>query len=108
MLTTMGLAAKNAILIVEFAKELYEHQGRTLIQAAAEAARLRLRPIIMTSIVFVMGVLPLARAVGPSSGSQHALLRRCSRVLPAVFHITICLINALLLLVFRSCHRACT
>ena len=73
MLTTMGLAAKNAILIVEFAKELYEHQGRTLIQAAAEAARLRLRPIIMTSIAFVMGVLPLARAVGPSSGSQHSI-----------------------------------
>lgn len=73
MLTTMGLAAKNAILIVEFAKDLYEHQGRTLIQAAAEAARLRLRPIIMTSIAFVMGVLPLARAVGPSSGSQHSI-----------------------------------
>jgi hydrophobe/amphiphile efflux-1 (HAE1) family protein len=73
MLTTMGLAAKNAILIVEFAKELYEHQGRTLVQAAAEAARLRLRPIIMTSIAFVMGVLPLAMAVGPSSGSQHSI-----------------------------------
>ena len=73
MLTTMGLAAKNAILIVEFAKDLYEHQGRTLLQAAAEAARLRLRPIIMTSIAFVMGVLPLARAVGPSSGSQHSI-----------------------------------
>ncbi|WP_297846319.1 efflux RND transporter permease subunit [Pseudomonas sp.] len=73
MLTTMGLAAKNAILIVEFAKDLYEHQGRTLLQAASEAARLRLRPIIMTSIAFVMGVLPLARAVGPSSGSQHSI-----------------------------------
>ncbi|WP_028621280.1 efflux RND transporter permease subunit [Pseudomonas sp. Ant30-3] len=73
MLTTMGLAAKNAILIVEFAKDLYQHQGRTLVQAAAEAARLRLRPIIMTSIAFVMGVLPLAMAVGPSSGSQHSI-----------------------------------
>ena len=73
MLTTMGLAAKNAILIIEFAKDLYEKQGRTLIQAAAEAARLRLRPIIMTSIAFVMGVLPLARATGPGSGSQHSI-----------------------------------
>lgn len=73
MLTTMGLAAKNAILIIEFAKDLYEHQGRTLIQAATEAARLRLRPIIMTSIAFVMGVLPLARATGPGSGSQHSI-----------------------------------
>ncbi|MEH6412542.1 efflux RND transporter permease subunit [Pseudomonas sp. NPDC089395] len=73
MLTTMGLAAKNAILIVEFAKELYEKQGRTLVQAATEAARLRLRPIIMTSIAFVMGTLPLARAHGPGSGSQHSI-----------------------------------
>jgi multidrug efflux pump len=73
MLTTMGLAAKNAILIVEFAKDLYEHQGRTLVEAAVEAARLRLRPIIMTSIAFIMGVLPLARAVGASSGSQHSI-----------------------------------
>lgn len=73
MLTTMGLAAKNAILIVEFAKELYEKQGRTLMQAAAEAAGLRLRPIIMTSIAFVMGTLPLARAYGPGSGSQHSI-----------------------------------
>lgn len=73
MLTTMGLTAKNAILIVEFAKDLYENQGRTLVQAATEAARLRLRPIIMTSIAFVMGTLPLARAYGPGSGSQHSI-----------------------------------
>lgn len=73
MLTTMGLAAKNAILIVEFAKDLYEQQGRTLKQAAKEAAALRLRPIIMTSIAFVMGTLPLARAFGPGSGSQHSI-----------------------------------
>ncbi|WP_243055307.1 efflux RND transporter permease subunit [Pseudomonas sp. BP01] len=73
MLTTMGLAAKNAILIVEFAKDLYENQGRTLVEAATEAARLRLRPIVMTSIAFVMGTLPLARAFGPGSGSQHSI-----------------------------------
>jgi multidrug efflux pump len=73
MLTTMGLAAKNAILIVEFAKDLNENHGRSLVQAATEAARLRLRPIIMTSIAFVMGTLPLARAYGPGSGSQHSI-----------------------------------
>lgn len=73
MLTTMGLAAKNAILIVEFAKDLHENHGRNLFEAATEAARLRLRPIIMTSIAFVMGTLPLARAHGPGSGSQHSI-----------------------------------
>jgi multidrug efflux pump len=73
MLTTMGLAAKNAILIVEFAKELHEKHGHSLMRAAQEAARMRLRPIIMTSIAFVMGTLPLARATGPGSGSQHSI-----------------------------------
>lgn len=73
MLTTMGLAAKNAILIVEFAKELHEKHGYSLMRAAQEAARMRLRPIIMTSIAFVMGTLPLARATGPGSGSQHSI-----------------------------------
>lgn len=73
LLTTMGLAAKNAILIVEFAKELYEKQGRSLLEAVSEAARLRIRPIIMTSLAFVFGVLPLAIATGASSGSQHAI-----------------------------------
>ncbi|BBN90450.1 efflux RND transporter permease subunit [Azospira sp. I09] len=73
LLTTVGLSAKNAILIVEFAKDLYERQGRTLAQAAVEAARLRLRPIIMTSLAFSMGVLPLAISGGASSGSKHAI-----------------------------------
>lgn len=73
MLTTMGLASKNAILIVEFAKELYEREGKSLIQAAAAAARLRLRPIIMTSLAFIGGVIPLAMATGASSGSQHSI-----------------------------------
>ena len=57
----VGLSAKNAILIVEFAREL-EFAGRTPVQAAIEASRLRLRPILMTSLAFVMGVLPLALA----------------------------------------------
>ncbi|MDR5170984.1 efflux RND transporter permease subunit [Methylobacillus flagellatus] len=73
LLTTVGLSAKNAILIVEFAKDLYETGGRTLVQAAVEASRLRLRPIIMTSLAFTMGVIPLAVSSGASSGSKHAI-----------------------------------
>ena len=73
MITTMGLAAKNAILIVEFARELHEKEGRSLFDAAVVAARMRLRPIIMTSLAFVMGVIPLAIATGASSGSQHSI-----------------------------------
>jgi multidrug efflux pump len=72
LLTTIGLAAKNAILIVEFARELHE-KGRTALQAAIEAAQLRLRPIIMTSMAFVLGVLPLALANGAGSASQNAI-----------------------------------
>jgi len=59
----VGLACKNAILIVEFAREL-EHQGRSIVSAALEASRLRLRPILMTSIAFIMGVVPLVIASG--------------------------------------------
>jgi multidrug efflux pump len=72
LLTTVGLAAKNAILIVEFAKELHE-QGMSYTQAAIEAARLRLRPIVMTSLAFILGVVPLAISTGAGSGSQHAI-----------------------------------
>ncbi|WP_079204744.1 efflux RND transporter permease subunit [Pseudomonas sp. CC6-YY-74] len=72
LLTTIGLAAKNAILIVEFAKELHE-QGRSLTDAAIEACRMRLRPIIMTSLAFGLGVVPLAISSGAGSGSQHAI-----------------------------------
>ncbi|MBA5639404.1 efflux RND transporter permease subunit [Duganella sp. LX20W] len=72
LLTVVGLAAKNAILIVEFAKELQE-QGIPLHQATLQAVRLRLRPILMTSIAFGLGVLPLAVANGAGSGSQNAI-----------------------------------
>jgi multidrug efflux pump len=68
----VGLAAKNAILIVEFAREL-EFAGRTPVQAAIEASRLRLRPIIMTSIAFIMGVLPLAYSVGAGAEMRQAM-----------------------------------
>jgi multidrug efflux pump len=72
LLTTMGLSAKNAILIVEFAKDLYE-KGHSISEAALMAARLRFRPIIMTSIAFMLGVLPLAIASGAGSASQNAI-----------------------------------
>ncbi|QVK31255.1 efflux RND transporter permease subunit [Pseudomonas syringae] len=72
LLVTVGLAAKNAILIVEFAKELHE-QGKSLVDAAIEACRMRLRPIIMTSMAFILGVVPLAISTGAGSGSQHSI-----------------------------------
>ena len=72
LLTTIGLSAKNAILIVEFARNLHL-QGRSLIDAAIEAAHLRLRPILMTSMAFILGVLPLALASGAGSASRNAI-----------------------------------
>ena len=72
LLTTVGLSAKNAILIVEFAKHLQD-QGMDLIEATKQAVRLRLRPILMTSLAFMFGVLPLALSTGPGAGSQRAI-----------------------------------
>ncbi len=68
----VGLSAKNAILIVEFAREL-EHHGRTVVQAAIEASRLRLRPILMTSFAFIMGVVPLVVSTGAGAEMRHAM-----------------------------------
>ncbi len=68
----IGLACKNAILIVEFAREL-EIQGRSMVEAAVEAARLRLRPILMTSLAFIMGVLPLVLSSGAGAEMRHAM-----------------------------------
>ncbi len=68
----VGLASKNAILIVEFARELEDH-GRTIVEAALEACRLRLRPILMTSIAFIMGVVPLVFSSGAGSEMRHAM-----------------------------------
>ena len=73
LLTLVGLAAKNAILIVEFAVELHHKEKMSFYDAAVEAARLRLRPIIMTSFAFVLGVLPLAIATGASANSRHSI-----------------------------------
>jgi multidrug efflux pump subunit AcrB len=72
LVVLMGLACKNAILIVEFAREL-EHAGRDARAAAIEACRLRLRPILMTSAAFIMGVLPLVFATGAGSEIRHVM-----------------------------------
>jgi len=73
LLATIGLSAKNAILIVEFAKAQMEEAGKSLIDATLEAVRMRLRPILMTSLAFGFGVLPLAIASGAGAGSQNAI-----------------------------------
>ena len=72
LVVLMGLATKNAILIVEFAREL-ERTGKSVIEAAIEAARLRLRPIVMTSLAFIAGVIPLMLSVGPGSEIRRAM-----------------------------------
>ncbi|WP_067708134.1 efflux RND transporter permease subunit [Erwinia sp. ErVv1] len=72
LLTVIGLSAKNAILIVEFANDI-NSQGRALLESTLEAARQRLRPILMTSLAFIFGVLPMAISNGAGSGSQHAV-----------------------------------
>jgi len=72
LLTTIGLSARNAILIVEFARKLYD-QGMDLLDATIEAARQRLRPIIMTSMAFILGVLPLAISSGAGATSRVAI-----------------------------------
>ena len=72
LLTVIGLSAKNAILIVEFANEM-NTKGRELVESTLEASRQRLRPILMTSLAFIFGVLPMAISSGAGSGSQHAV-----------------------------------
>ncbi|MFC0398898.1 efflux RND transporter permease subunit [Paraburkholderia rhizosphaerae] len=72
LMVLVGLSAKNAILIVEFAREL-EMSGRSIVEAAIEASRLRLRPILMTSIAFIMGVVPLVVSVGAGAEMRHAM-----------------------------------
>jgi multidrug efflux pump subunit AcrB len=69
----IGLASKNAILIVEFAKLIEERDGKTSLEAAVEASRLRLRPILMTSFSFILGVVPLALATGAGYELRRAL-----------------------------------
>jgi multidrug efflux pump subunit AcrB len=73
LVTLVGLAAKNAILIVEFAAHMHRENGLSLRDAAVEAARLRFRPIVMTSLAFILGVLPLAISTGAGAGSRHSI-----------------------------------
>ncbi|EML5944309.1 TPA: efflux RND transporter permease subunit [Citrobacter freundii] len=73
LLTTIGLSAKNAILIVEFAKDLMDKEGKGLIEATLEASRMRLRSILMTSLAFILGVMPLVISHGAGSGAQNAV-----------------------------------
>jgi HAE1 family hydrophobic/amphiphilic exporter-1/multidrug efflux pump len=73
LVTLVGLAAKNAILIVEFAAHMYREGGKTLYEAAVEAAHLRFRPIVMTSLAFILGVLPLALSTGAGAASRHSI-----------------------------------
>jgi multidrug efflux pump len=72
LITIIGLSAKNAVLIIEFAKDLHA-QGKGVVEAVLEAAHLRFRPILMTSMAFILGVLPLVLASGAGSASQHAI-----------------------------------
>jgi multidrug efflux pump len=73
LITLIGLSAKNAILIVEFALEGYRHGGMTIREAAVEGARLRFRPIVMTSLAFILGAMPLVLANGAGANSQHSV-----------------------------------
>jgi hydrophobic/amphiphilic exporter-1 (mainly G- bacteria), HAE1 family len=73
LIMLVGLAAKNAILIVEFAKEAHEKKGLGFIEAAMEAAKLRLRPILMTAFAFILGVLPLVRASGAGAEGRKVM-----------------------------------
>jgi multidrug efflux pump len=72
LLATIGLSTKNAILIVEFAKDLQD-EGHALIDAVIKAAHMRLRPILMTSLAFIFGVLPLVISSGAGAGARHAI-----------------------------------
>ncbi|MBU2962486.1 efflux RND transporter permease subunit [Citreicella sp. C3M06] len=100
MLTTIGLAARNAILIVEFAETL-RAQGRSVIDAAAEAARLRLRPILMTALSFILGVLPLATATGAGAAAQNAIGTGVIGGMVASTFIGIFMVPALYALIMR-------
>lgn len=73
LLTTIGLSAKNAILIVEFAKDLMEKEGKGLVEATLNAVKMRLRPILMTSLAFMLGVIPLVFSNGAGSASQNSV-----------------------------------
>ncbi len=104
LLTTIGLSAKNAILIVEFAKDLYRG-GMDLVDATLEAVRMRLRPIIMTSLAFGLGVVPLAIATGAGSGSQNAVGTAVLGGVVAGTFLAIFFVPLFFIVVFRAASR---
>ena len=104
LLTTIGLASKNAILIVEFAKSLYE-DGMDLIKATMEAVRMRLRPIIMTSLAFMLGVTPLVISTGAGSGSQNAIGTGVFGGMLSGTILAIFFVPVFFVVVFRLSHR---
>jgi len=104
LLTTIGLAAKNAILIVEFAREL-EAGGAGLVESILQAIRIRLRPIIMTSLAFILGVLPLAIASGAGSAAQNAIGIGVMGGMIAVTSVGILLVPLLYVTVVRGAAR---
>ncbi|WP_049721190.1 efflux RND transporter permease subunit [Gilvimarinus polysaccharolyticus] len=104
LLTTVGLSAKNAILIVEFAKSLYE-DGLGLIEATIEAVRMRLRPIIMTSLAFGLGVTPLFLASGAGSGAQNAIGTAVLGGIVFATFLAIFFVPLFFVVVFKFAHR---
>ncbi len=104
LLTTIGLSAKNAILIVEFARHLCS-QGMSVVEAAIEAARYRLRPIIMTSLAFILGVLPLAISQEAGAASQHAIGTGVIGGMLAATFVAIFMIPMFFVLVSDKCTR---
>jgi multidrug efflux pump len=105
ILTTIGLAAKNAILIVEFARRL-EEKGMKTVAAAIEAAKLRLRPILMTSLAFMLGVLPLATASGAGASAQNAIGLGVLGGMTAATFIGIFMVPAFYVIVRKLTHRS--
>ncbi len=105
LLTTIGLSAKNAILIVEFARA-HHLAGQGLVEAALEAARIRLRPILMTSMAFVLGVLPLALAHGAGSGGQNAIGYAVAGGMLSATFLAVLIIPVFFVLVVRLAGRA--
>ncbi|MHA7869481.1 MAG: efflux RND transporter permease subunit [Salipiger thiooxidans] len=101
MRTTIGLAARNAILIVEFAEDL-RRQGRGIAEAAVEAARLRLRPILMTALTFILGVLPLVTATGAGAAAQNAIGTGVIGGMVASTYLGIFMVPALYALIMRT------
>lgn len=104
LLTTIGLASKNAILIVEFAKSLHE-QGMSLFDATMDAVRMRLRPIVMTSLAFILGVTPLVISTGAGSGSQNAIGTGVFGGMLSATLLAIFFVPVFFVVVFQFAHR---